>query len=326
MVNEFEAKTLLQHKILVIDHDPESLEILMEPLKWEGYDFQGVNSLSDASALIETWQPHLVLMEWMGSGKEALQLLTKIKDQPSYIACLFVSSNSDTDDIIDALDAGADDYIIKPFVPLEMLARIRSHLRIRDLNEKLTFANARLKELVDTDDLTGLFNMRSLFQKLDLELERARRFHRSVCVVMIDMDHFKSVNDGHDHLFGSFVISEFGKIIKNNTRNIDIPARYGGDEFLIVLTETNHDGALYFCERLRKVVESWVFTNGNDSMQLTLSLGFAISEPGEKVLGKELVRRADWALYEAKDLGRNRVCFFTPEIDQKHAGKKQIRG
>lgn len=225
---------------------------------------------------------------------------------------MFLSTESSTEAIIEVLDSGADDFIIKPFVPLELLARIRSQMRIRELHEQLLVANGQLQELVDIDDLTGLFNMRSLYQKLDFEIERSKRFKRDVTVVMMDMDHFKSVNDGHDHLFGSFVISEVGKIIKSCTRNVDIPARYGGDEFLMVLTETDHEGAVIFCERLREAVQTREFVSGSDRIWLTTSIGVATTIPGEKITSKELVRRADHSLYDAKRSGRNKVCYYQP--------------
>jgi two-component system, cell cycle response regulator len=207
------------------------------------------------------------------------------------------------------------------------LARIRTHFRIRDLTQQLIYVNERLKELVDTDDLTGLFNMRSLYQKLEFEIERGKRFQRDVCVVMMDMDRFKTVNDGHDHLFGSYVISQVGKIIKQCTRNIDIPARYGGDEFLMVLTEVNYEGAMLFCERLRKYIEKNLFKSGTDSIELTASLGFAITRPGETISARELVRRADHALYHAKRTGRNRVCFFDhmeKDKEKENGVKKKV--
>ena len=169
--------------------------------------------------------------------------------------------------------------------------------------------------------------MRSLYQKLEFEIERAKRFSRTVTVVMLDMDKFKSVNDGHDHLFGSYVISEVGKIIRQMTRAVDIPARYGGDEFLIVLSETPLSGVEFFCERLRKKVEETLFSQGIDSINLTLSIGFATLDVTEDLPAKELVRRADVALYEAKRQGRNQVQSYRLEFDRlyKAQEKTQLR-
>lgn len=309
MVNENALKSPRSRRILVVDEDTDSLNILLEPLRWEGYDARGVSSIEEAAQLIGTWVPHIALLDFK-TNREGLQKLQKIRMKLPHSSCIIISEDSSTESIIVSLDSGADDYIVKPFVPLELLARIRTHIRIRDLHEQLVYANERLKEMVDTDDLTGLYNMRSLYSRLDFEIERARRFGRGVACVMLDMDYFKTVNDGHDHLFGSHVISEVGKIIKQNTRNIDIPARYGGDEFLVVLTEVTFEGAQLFCERLRKNIENTTFSNDQDSISLTVSVGLAYYPESEKINAKEFVRRADHALYEAKRQGRNRVCYF----------------
>jgi diguanylate cyclase (GGDEF)-like protein len=313
----FEAgnKQPKSRRILVIDDDRDSLEILLEPLRWEGYDAKGVTTEEEAHRIVETWIPHVVILDWMAPSMAGLRVLKSVRERLAHVSCVFVSENSSTEAIIEALDSGADDYIVKPFVPLELLARIRTQLRIRDLNEQLLYANAKLKELVDTDDLTGLFNMRSLYQKLDFEMERGKRYNRDVCVVMMDIDFFKTVNDGHDHLFGSYVLSEVGKIIRANTRNIDLPARYGGDEFLVVLTETNHAGAMHFCERLRDSIAKNNFVSGEDSIRLTASLGFAMMT-SESVSARDLVRRADHALYDAKEKGRNQVSYHQPETSK----------
>lgn len=306
--------------ILVVGTDAGSVTTLVEPLQWENWDVRTASNLKDVTALLQSFRPQIVLIDESPFGLGAKWLLY-FREKLPHISIIFISEDSDTEAIIAGFDQGADDYVVKPFVPLELLARLRTHMRIRDLHEQLFFANEKLKELVDIDDLTGLFNMRSLYQKLDYELERARRFGRGVSAIMIDMDHFKSVNDGHDHLFGSFVISEVGKIIRNNTRNIDIPARYGGDEFLIVLTEMTEEGVRHFCERLRRNVEKTVFTNGEDSIRLTVSIGYATSSPGEAVLSKELVRRADHALYESKRGGRNRITGYQPDTNKKASGE-----
>lgn len=309
MVSQGKPKSPRSRRVLVIGEDVGSRDTLIEPLRWESYDIRGVDSLEQAEAFLSSWRPQIVLLDGRPDGVAAGWLLNLRRLLP-HSSVLYLSDDSSTEGIISGLDQGADDYIIKPFVPLELLARIRTHMRIRDLQEQLVYANEKLKELVDTDDLTGLYNMRSLYQRLEFELGRARRFGRGVCVVMMDMDHFKSVNDGHDHLFGSYVLSEFGKIIKANTRNIDIPARYGGDEFLVVLTETGEDGARRFCERLRGAVERTEFRSGPDSIKLTVSIGFAVADPTEMIDAREFVRRADHALYDAKRGGRNRVCSF----------------
>jgi two-component system cell cycle response regulator len=301
-------------RILVVDDDPDSLDIISEALKWEGYQVHKASSGAQGIQELKDWHPHLVLLDVNMPGMNGIDTLQDLRAKEFYVSVMFISGNTSSEAVIAGLDAGADDYVAKPFDPLELLARVRTQLRIKDLNDQLREANSRLKELVDTDDLTGLFNMRSLFQKLDFELERARRFGRQVCVVMMDMDHFKSVNDGHDHLFGSFVLSEVGGIIRSNIRTIDIGARYGGDEFLIVLTEVTKEGALQFCERLRTAIGAKLYKNGKDEIHLTSSLGFAITPPGmslrsPSIDAKELVRMADNALYDAKKAGRNCVKF-----------------
>lgn len=311
-------------KILVIDDDPQGIDVILEPLKWEGYNAVGVHTLEEGVRVIDSWMPLIIVIDFKDKDMR-IRAISKVRELRPFASLLLLSDESTTESIILGLDSGADDYIVKPFVPLELLARIRTHLRIRDLQEQLMYANEKLKELADTDDLTGLLNMRSLYQKLEFELQRARRFGRQVCVIMFDMDHFKNVNDGHDHLFGSFVISEMGKIVRANTRNIDIPARYGGDEFLIVLTEVNFDGALFYCERLRKSVEGTTFRSGDDEIQLTISVGFAITDPYENISPKELVRRADHALYEAKENGRNKVCFYKNKSSEESLEKQKTK-
>ncbi len=311
-------------KVLIVDDDPDSLEIISEALRWEGYQVEKCFSGAEAVQIISSWIPHLVILDVNMPNMGGVETLKYVKTKHQYMSVMFISGNTASEAVIEGLDSGADDYIPKPFDPLELLARVRTQLRIKDLNDQLRDANAKLNELVETDDLTGLFNMRNLYQKLEFEIERARRFARQVCVVMMDMDYFKSVNDGHDHLFGSFVLSEVGAIVRQNIRTIDIGARYGGDEFLIVLMEVNKDGAMLFCERLRKAIEAKHFINGKDEIRLTASIGFAIISPNDKTTdARHLVRTADNALYDAKRSGRNRVCFIEIPVEELKNPKTQ---
>lgn len=300
-----------KRKILVVDDDETSRTLVGKALEYEGYQVRGAESGMVALNVIDDWKPHLILLDVNMPGLNGLETLAKLRVKDEYVSVMFVSANSKTEDVIRGLDAGADDYVCKPFEVLELLSRVRSQLRIKDLHDSLKRANDRLKELVDIDDLTGLFNMRSLYKRLDFELDRARRYNRSVCVIMMDLDHFKRVNDQHDHLFGSYVLAQVGKQIRDNIRKVDFAARYGGDEFLVVLTEIAMDGAVTFANRLRQRIEASVFENEFFSMKLTASLGLAITNPNQnEVDARSLVRYADRALYTAKENGRNRVEVF----------------
>lgn len=300
-----------KRRVLVVDDDESTRELVLKALEYEGYQVREAESGTIALNQIEEWKPHLVLLDVNMPGLNGLETLARLRVKSEYVSAIFVSGNSKTEDVIRGLDAGADDYVCKPFAVLELLARVRAQLRIKDLQDNLARANARLKELVDIDDLTGLFNMRSLYKRLDLELDRARRFNRSVGVLMMDLDHFKRVNDEHDHLFGSFVLTQVGGLIRENIRKVDFAARYGGDEFLVVLNEITSDGALTFANRLRARIEAGKFENDLHRMQLTASLGLAVANPNENVVdARALVRYADRALYRAKEKGRNRVELF----------------
>lgn len=296
--------------ILIVDDDPQSLKISRAALEHEGYSVKTAQSGETALEEIQKFQPHLILLDVSMPGLNGIETLRRIRDIERYTSVIFISGKSNPEDVISGLDAGANDYIRKPYDVNELLSRVRTQLRIKDLNDKLKAANDRLKELVDIDDLTGLFNMRSLYKKLDFEIERARRYERSIAVVMMDLDHFKQVNDSNDHLFGSYVLAQVGKIIRENMRKVDFAARYGGDEYLIVLSEINDEGAKVFCERLCECIAETVFEKDDFKVNLTASLGFAVASPSQQdkdIDARNLVRLADRALYKAKEQGRNRV-------------------
>lgn len=299
-----------ERKILIVDDDADSRQILRRFLVASGYQ---VESAEDGQQAIEKMKAHvidLVLLDINMPGISGFETLQFLRSREGYVAIIFISANTKIEDIIRGLDAGADDYIRKPFDIREVLSRVRAKLRIKDVQDQLTAANRKLAGLVDIDDLTGLYNMRSIYDRIDREIVRSQRFGRPLALIMMDMDHFKKVNDNHDHLFGSFVLAEVGKIIRGNIRKVDFGARYGGDEFLIALTETTKEGAQLFCERLRATIEGFEFVSGADRERLTSSLGVAILEPLVPIDARTLVRKADEMLYESKEKGRNQVSLY----------------
>lgn len=302
------SPSLHERRVLVVDDDPLNLKLMVEALTIEKFNVEQAASGNEALDKIERWKPELVLLDYGMPGMSGLETLKMLRGKQNYVAVIFVSANTEQELIVDCLGAGADDYIRKPFRFGELVSRVKVRFRIKDLNDQLAAANAKLSELAVTDDLTGLFNMRSMYDRIDFELKRAKRFERRVACIMMDIDRFKEVNDKHDHLFGSFVIRELGGIIRKNMRDVDFAARYGGDEFLIVLTETSDAGTRTFTERLRAIIEKHVFNDGKAQLKRTCSFGYSISEPGTKIDARELVRQADHALYDAKRSGRNRVA------------------
>lgn len=307
--------------ILIVDDDPDSVKVLRPFLEAAGYSVDWAPSGEEAIAEMKSGMPHLVLLDINMPGLSGYETLTYLRQKDDYVSVIFVSGNTKTEDVIRGLDSGADDYIRKPFDVREVLSRVRAKLRIKDLNDQLKAANKKLAGLVDTDDLTGLYNMRSIYDRLDHEIIRSLRFGRPMSVIMMDMDHFKKVNDNHDHLFGSFVLSEIGKIIKKNIRKVDFGARYGGDEFLICLTETAADGAMLFCERLRRAIEDYEFVSGKDRERLTSSIGVAVLDPLVPIDARSLVRKADQMLYNSKETGRNKVSCYDFFVERKPGQK-----
>ena len=303
-------------KILLVDDDTDNLRFIQRLLEAEDYQVKTAHSGQKGLDALDRYRPDLVLLDMNMPGMDGLKTVDLLKRKENTAAVVFVTANSKTSDVVEGLDAGALDYIVKPFSGLEFLARVRAQLRVKALQDELRAANKKLQGLVEIDDLTGLYNMRSIYEKLDQEIERACRHGQGLATIMLDMDNFKSVNDDHDHLFGSHVLTEMGSLIKQNIRNHDFAARYGGDEFLICLTQITSLGAEEFCERLRKIIESHLFKNHEDEIRLTASMGCTVIVNGKSLMdGRSLVRHADHGLYQSKEEGRNRVIL--KEIEEE---------
>jgi diguanylate cyclase (GGDEF)-like protein len=243
-----------------------------------------------------------------------------------FIPIIMQTALDATEDKVEGLEAGADDYITKPIEFPELKARVRSMLRIKRLQEEveerereLLEANERLRYMSQTDGLTGIDNRRHLEQQLDSMFAHAKRLNEPISCVMCDLDRFKTVNDTYGHQAGDAVLKEFARILKNAAREkVDRVGRYGGEEFMLLLPGTVLDAAVTFAERVRKEVEARTFTFDGGTLKRTASFGVS-GWPHPKVGDCEaLVRAADNALYVAKETGRNRVIRFDSDEFNAH--------
>jgi diguanylate cyclase (GGDEF)-like protein len=303
-------------RILVVDDVPDNVEILDARLSSRGYAVQTAANGEEALKRVKDEPPHLILLDVMMPGMDGHQVARIIKDDAKlpFIPIILVTALNEAEDVVQGLESGADDYISKPYNFRELEARVRAMLRIKFLqdeldlkNRELELANKRLKKLSITDGLTELFNHRHVHQLLHDEFERSLRMGEPVAVAMMDLDRFKQVNDTYGHPTGDVILYETAQIIKETAREIDMPGRYGGEEFIAILPGTEEESAAAFAERVRQAVESHVFRDGATEVRMTVSCGVA-SFPGERVDAPEaLLKAADEALYQAKHGGRNQV-------------------
>lgn len=249
---------------------------------------------------------------------DGFKFLGMMKGRPevSDTPVIILTGNDDRELKIKGLEQGACDFITKPFDPEELVARMRVHLKIKHLQDDLKRSNELLLELSNTDHLTGLFNRRFLMEALDKEVQRARRKDGQVALLLLDIDHFKRVNDTHGHLQGDVVLQKVALHIQKELRSYDIAARYGGEEFVAVLPDTSLKEAFNVADRIRLSIQGMRFAGSLANEQVTVSLGVALfpSPCFDDIDG--LLRAADEALYQAKERGRNRVIISDPDCSQ----------
>lgn len=232
-----------------------------------------------------------------------LQSREDLREKP----VIMLTSHGDLSTKVRGLESGASDYITKPFEPEEMVARIRVHMQIKTLQDELRRSNQLLLELAQTDPLTRLCNRRHLYEKLEVELNRCFRGGNPLSLVMTDIDHFKQVNDKFGHQVGDEVLTKVADLLQEQLRTYDLASRYGGEEFCLVLPETDLEAACEVAERIRQRAEEMSFNSPMDNYKLTMSFGVAAYDGTTDGSIDEIIRVADDALYEAKNAGRNRV-------------------
>ncbi|GAB4212966.1 MAG: diguanylate cyclase [Sandaracinaceae bacterium] len=252
-----------------------------------------------------------VIMEGM-SGVDACRIL-KARDD-TFVPVVLVTARTDPDARVEGLRIGADDYVSKPFEEEELIARVGSMLRIKRRFDALAETRDRMAELAVLDDLTGLYNVRYLQQRFGEEWKRAERHREPLAIAMLDVDHFKSVNDRHGHDVGDLVLREASARLKASVRDTDVVARYGGEEFVVLLPSTQLAGALVVAERIRRAFADKPFETPRSRLAITTSIGVALYPSRGITTRDQLLRAADSALYRAKEEGRDRICVHQDQL------------
>ena len=299
-----------QTKILLADDDPAIGRLLSHVLESAGYQVALAADGVEALAALEQDVPDFLITDWDMPRLNGLELCRRVRAMslPKYVYLLFLTGKSSSDAIIEGLGAGADDFICKPAVPAELLARVKAGGRVLQRER-------RLRELADTDPLTGIPTRRLFHNRLEQEFDRSRRYGKPLSCVMLDIDFFKRVNDSHGHPAGDMVLISVASLMSNVRRGSDVVCRYGGEEFCAMLPETDEAGANAWAERLRVKIDNLAISIGHTKVNISASLGVA-QRMDDTATCEALVDHADQALLVAKQNGRNRVVTSSMLDDQ----------
>ncbi|MCM2321880.1 MAG: diguanylate cyclase [Oligoflexia bacterium] len=307
-------------RVLVVDDDKDNVELIGQFLAQEGHSIQNASDAEGAMHRVRAWKPHLLVLDVNLGGSSGLDLISKIRaaSPDSYVSVVLVSANNMLDDVMRGLAAGADDYLTKPFRAQELAARVRTMLKLKEVQDSLRRANHRIEELTSLDPVTGLLGFQSFYRKAEEEILRARRFRKPVSLLAIDLDGFAEVNRVSGFPFGNFVLREMGKRIRSCVRSMDFVGHVAGDEFLVLLVETDLATAEYLAERIRDSIRSAPCQlegdqkNGRQVAQLTCSVGVAgVLYEQEQQGIHELLRSGLEAVHSAKQGGRDRVEVYS---------------
>lgn len=299
-------------RILIVDDNTMIRSEIKAVLMKDGgfsHFMEAADGLTAFKTIMET-PPDLVLCDLVMPGFDGLKFLglKASRKELEQIPVIILTAEDDLDRKAEILERGASDYVTKPFHEKELLARVRIHTKLKLLQDELREMNAQLEALSVTDALTGLANRRRLMTRLDEEVQRARRYKTPLSVVMIDIDHFKLVNDTHGHAMGDMVLRNIGAMLKAGLRTTDLAARYGGEELTLILAHTDGPAALQVAENLREKFAALEHTLDGVTIRKTVSMGVSFRDgQGEVPTSEDLLKVADEALYRAKQGGRNRV-------------------
>jgi two-component system, cell cycle response regulator len=303
-------------KVLVADDDITGRSLVSRWVRGWGYEVVTASDGDEALFALESDSSvQLAVLDWMMPGVSGPEICRTVREKFTgrYIYIVLLTGKSESDDTVLGLEAGADDYMTKPCNPKELEARLRSGKRIVDLERALVRVQEQLSHEAAHDALTGLLNRRAIFEELEREMVRGQRTAQPLSVILFDVDHFKHVNDTFGHPAGDEVLRTIPARTHNALRSYDRAGRYGGEEFLIVLSNCPEAAALGAAERVRKNLESTPIIHGGQELRVTVSLGVASTQTSNEHNAISLIKAADRALYRAKRSGRNRALVAEPD-------------
>jgi two-component system, cell cycle response regulator len=311
---------LTRANVLLVDDDSAMTRLLAKWLDREGYQTRSAGDGREALAAIEAECPDVLLTDWDMPNMDGLELCRRVRELnlPHYVYIVFLTVRSTPAEMIRGLEAGADDFLSKPVDQRELLARMRSAVRVFDLERRLNL-------LARNDLLTGLMTQRIFYETLEKERARVRRSGAALSCVMMDIDFFKRVNDVHGHPAGDAVLKSVAELISKHCRVSDSPCRYGGEEFCVLLPDATEENAVRWAERVRQTLAANIVSINGRELRITASFGVA-QHRDDVQTAEELVDRADQALLCAKQSGRDCVVAFDSlnnanDVDFKHAGQ-----
>lgn len=301
----------MANSLLIIDDsslEREQIKHIIGAIPLIGKIYEGTNGIEGLRILLAE-KIDLVLCDVVMPTVDGFKFLAmkKTRTELTDVPVIMLTGKEDVQAKVASFELGANDYITKPFVPEELIARIKVHLRIKNLQDDLRKVNVQLEELSNTDALTSIYNRRYCIDILEKEVDRARRYGSRLSFLMIDIDNFKAFNDTYGHLVGDMVLTEVAHLLQSGLRKTDTVARYGGEEFALLLPETDPKGSLAVAERYRAQVQAHKFGSEKDPLRVTISIGLSHYPSPDIESVDDLIRLADNALYKAKSNGRNRV-------------------
>lgn len=297
-------------KILIADDDAVSRRLTERTLQLAGYDVMAVEDGRQAmEKLCDPAGPRLALLDWMMPQYNGPAVCSEVRKRRSqtHVHIVLLTSRNSKEDIVQGLESGADDYLVKPFHSKELMARLNVGVRILQLEDSLLQAREDLRYKATHDSLTSLLNRGLILEMLPHELNRIRNERGGLALLLGDLDHFKRVNDTYGHLVGDEVLREVGRRLVASVRPCDFVGRYGGEEFLVVMTRCDNEKVQTRAEQIRLAIGESPVPTSQGSVSITISIGVAVSHGENTVTMEEMLRQADEALYAAKAAGRNRI-------------------